>query len=466
MSIHIHQVQEMSKQVVTLWFGCALLPEGWAERVRLSIAQGRISHVETGVDALPGDERHAVALPGVPNVHSHGFQRAMAGLTESRGPGGDSFWSWRELVYRLVGMLTPEQVEAITAQAFMEMLETGFTRVGEFHYLHHAPDGRPYAHRGELAARVAAAAADTGIGLTLLPVFYAHGGFGGLDPAPAQRRFVTSVDEFAQLLEACRQATQRLDGSVVGVAPHSLRAVAPDELPRIVAMSQEGPIHIHVAEQEREVTDCVAWSGQRPVEWLLDHAEVDGRWCLVHATHMTRGETAALARRGAVAGLCPVTEANLGDGLFPAPEFLAAGGLAGIGSDSNVLIDAAEEMRVLEYGQRLTRRSRNVLCRGADRSTARTIFDAVQAGGARALGASPAGIAAGASADIVSLDATREVLLERKGDALLDGWVFAARDNVVDCVWRAGRAVVRHGRHVDRARIARRFARTLQELLR
>ncbi|HKZ74752.1 MAG TPA: formimidoylglutamate deiminase, partial [Steroidobacteraceae bacterium] len=344
--------------------------------------------------------------------------------------------------------------------------ETGFTRVGEFHYLHHAPDGRPYAHRGELAARVAAAAADTGIGLTLLPVFYAHGGFGGLDPAPAQRRFVTSVDEFAQLLEACRQATQRLDGSVVGVAPHSLRAVAPDELPRIVSMSQEGPIHIHVAEQEREVTDCVAWSGQRPVEWLLDHAEVDGRWCLVHATHMTRGETAALARRGAVAGLCPVTEANLGDGLFPAPEFLAAGGLAGIGSDSNVLIDAAEEMRVLEYGQRLTRRSRNVLCRGADRSTARTIFDAVQAGGTRALGASPAGIAAGASADIVSLDATREVLLERKGDALLDGWVFAARDNVVDCVWRAGRAVVRHGRHVDRARIARRFARTLQELLR
>lgn len=443
--------------MTSLWFRTALLPDGWAQDVRLTLADGVIAAVECGIAAGADDERHAVAVPGLPNLHSHAFQRAIAGRTEAPGGvGRDDFWSWRELMYDIVARLTPEDVAAVAAMAFAEMVEAGFTRVGEFHYVHHQPDGAPYDDVAELAAAVAGASSEAGIALTLLPVFYAHADFGGAPPSPAQRRFVNDLDRFARLTERCREIAVGLDGGVAGAAPHSLRAVTPEELAAVAALAPDGPIHIHVAEQVREVEACVAWSGKRPVEWLLAHAAVDARWCLVHATHVTEAERAAIVASGAVVGLCPVTEANLGDGIFPAAAFHAEGGRWGVGSDSNVRIDAAEELRLLEYGQRLSLRGRNLMA-GAGRSTGRSLFDAALAGGAQALGAPAAGLVAGAPADIVALRG------EGEGDAILDHWIFARGD--VDAVWRGGRQVVREGRHVARDAIERRFTAALGRLL-
>jgi formimidoylglutamate deiminase len=447
-----------------LHFKQALLPGGWSRDVRLAIVDGRISAVHTGVAAADADERHAIGLPGLPNLHSHGFQRGMAGLTEIRGASSDSFWTWRELMYRFVARMTPEDIEAITAQAYVEMLEAGFTRVGEFHYIHHDPSGAPYGDIAELGGRIAVAAQTSGIGLTLLPVFYAHAGFGGRAPDQGQRRFVNSTDRFARLMEASRQAVAGCDGAVVGVAPHSLRAVTPEELAAILPLAKAGPIHIHVAEQMKEVEDCIAWSGSRPVQWLLDHAPVDRRWCLVHATHMTDEETLAMAATGAVAGLCPVTEANLGDGTFNAPEFCSAGGGFGIGTDSNVLIGAADELRQLEYSQRLKLRARNVMATARVVSTGRALFEAVLAGGAQALGV-VGGLKAGFAADIVSLDENSPALAGRSGDAILDGWIFGSRSSLVDCVWTSGRRVVTNGRHDQAESVTAGFRRRLEGLL-
>ena len=444
-----------------LWFETAMLPTGWAERVRVTVSDGRISAVAEGVEPQARDHRGQVALPGLPNLHSHAFQRAMAGLTEVRGPLGDSFWTWRDLMYRFVDRLDPEMVEAVAAMAFVEMLESGFTRVGEFHYLHHAPDGRPYADPAEIVTRIAAAAFDTGIGLTLLPVFYAHSSFGGAPPQESQRRFLNDVDSYFRLLEASRAAVVGLFDPVVGAAPHSLRAVTRTELQAV--MTATGPVHIHIAEQAKEVEDCLAWSGARPVEWLLDNAPVDARWCLVHATHMTRDETHRLAASGAVAGLCPITEANLGDGLFPAETFLAAGGVFGVGSDSNVRIDAPEELRLLEYGQRLHSRARNVMAAATGRSTGAVLYRSALAGGARALGA-PAALEADAPADIVVLDGCHPDLAGRSCDALLDSLVFAGGSRLVKEVWRAGVRVVEDGRHRHRERIVARYRSTMDRL--
>ena len=444
---------------MTLWFETALLPGGWAQRVRVMLAGGRIVAVEKDVASRPGETRHVVGLPGLPNLHSHAFQRAMAGLAESPGGAGrDDFWSWRETMYRLVGRLTPEDVATVAAKAFVEMLEAGFTRVGEFHYLHHDLDGRPYAEPARMAAAVAEASAEAGIALTLLPVFYAHSGFGGAVPNAGQRRFINDLDGFARLREGCAAALKPLDGAVLGVAPHSLRAVTPDELSALLAMAPDAPIHIHVAEQVPEVEACIAWSGKRPVQWLLDAVPVDQRWCLVHATHVDAAELTGIAASGAVVGLCPVTEANLGDGLFPVGELLDGGGQFGVGSDSNVRIDAVEELRLLEYGQRLTRRQRNVLARDGF-STGRTLFARALAGGAQALGAEPAELVAGAPADIVALAGDGE---GATGDALLDRWIFA--QGSIDAVWRAGRQVVRDGRHVAHDAIAARYRDTLRRL--
>jgi formimidoylglutamate deiminase len=451
--------------MLSLWFGSALLEAGWADQVRLAIEAGRIVRIDVGVDATQQDERHAVALPGVPNVHSHAFQRAMAGLTESAGPGADSFWTWRNLMYRFVERLDPEDVEAISAFAFAEMLEAGFTRVGEFHYLHHDRDGTPYANCGELAARVAAAAHETGIGLMLLPVFYAHSNFGGVPPGAGQRRFINDLDGFARLLEASRHAVRALDAAAVGVAPHSLRAVTAQELAALAQLAPDAPLHLHIAEQLKEVNDCIAWCARRPVEWLLDHEAVDERWCLVHATHVSAEEAHRLAASAAVAGLCPITEANLGDGVFPTVEYLEAGGVCAIGSDSNVLVSVAEELRMLEYAQRLTHRRRNVLAGGAEHSTGRRLFASVVAGGAQALGGDGRGLVVGADADIVSLDTAQDSMLSRRGDALLDSWIFGARAPVVDCVWRYGRKLVTGGRHIRRDAIAARYRHVLAALL-
>ena len=441
-------------------FEQALMPGGWVHDVRLSVDQGLIADAEFGTSPQPGDERIRLALPGIPNLHSHAFQRGMAGLAEVRGTSDDSFWTWRETMYRFVDRLTPDHLRAIAAMAYAEMLESGFTRVGEFHYLHHDRDGTPFADRAAMSLAIFEAAAETGIALTHLPVFYAHAGFGGTAPGEGQRRFVHDIDGYAALLDALRGPLAALPDAVLGIAPHSLRAVTPDELGELVG---PGPIHIHIAEQVREVEDCLAWSGARPVEWLLDHAPVDPRWCLVHATHMTDAEAMRLAASGAVAGLCPITEANLGDGIFPAAAFLAQGGLYGVGSDSNVLIDATEELRLLEYGQRLAARGRNMLAPPAA-STGGTLYRVALTGGARALGA-VAGLAIGAPADFVTLDRDHVSLVGRDGDGLLDGLIFAAGRSAIEGVWRRGRRVVANGRHIDRDRIAARYRKVLGEIL-
>jgi formimidoylglutamate deiminase len=451
-----------------LWFESALLPAGWTRDVRLTASDGRIESVVGGVAPEGADERHGIGLPGLANLHSHAFQRGLAGLTERRGAEGDSFWTWRELMYRFLERVGPEELEALASLAFAEMLEAGFTRVGEFHYLHHDRNGSPYADPGELAARLAAAAARTGIALTLLPTLYAHGGFGAAPPGERQRRFINDPQRFARIVEASRRAVDTLPDASVGVAAHSLRAVTPPELSEVAALARGGVIHIHIAEQLREVDDCLAWSGQRPVQWLLEHAPVDERWCLVHATHATAAELQAVAARGAVVGLCPVTESSLGDGIFAAAGFLAAGGRFGLGTDSNIRIDAAEELRTLEYSQRLAHRARNVLAAAPGASTGRSLFDAALDGGLQALrppGSGPAGLAPGAPLDALTLVRDHPSLIGRNADEILDSWIFAGDRGLIDCVWRAGVRVVSGGRHRDRDAIERRYSAALRTVL-
>jgi formiminoglutamate deiminase len=454
-----------------LWFESALLPQGWAAGVRIEAAGGRIERISEAVEPDGADERHRIGVPGMPNLHSHAFQRGIAGLTERRGTQEDSFWSWRELMYRFIERMDADELEAISALAYAEMLEAGFTHVGEFHYVHHDRGGTAYADPGELAGRIAAAAAESGIGLTLLPTFYAHSSFGGAAPSARQGRFITDPERFARILESARHAVRALPGASVGVAAHSLRAVTPEELATVVRLGQGGVIHIHIAEQLREVEDCLAWSGgQRPIEWLLAHEDVDEYWCLVHATHATPAELAAVASSGAVVGLCPITEASLGDGIFPAARFLGERGRFGIGSDSNIRLDAAEELRLLEYGQRLEHRARNVLAVAGGASTGRSLFEAALEGGWQVLqggaaGSGGPGLAVGASLDLVSLSAADPSLVARAEDELLDSWIFSAGRAAVDCVWRAGVKLVNGGEHHARARLRARYAAALQRLL-
>ncbi|HEY2874490.1 MAG TPA: formimidoylglutamate deiminase [Reyranella sp.] len=384
-------------------------------------------------------------VPGLANLHSHAFQRAMAGLTERRGAEADSFWTWREQMYRFVERLTPDDLEAIAAMAYLEMLEAGFTWVAEFHYLHHQPDGRPYGNVAEMSERIVAAATDVGIGLTLLPVFYRQGGFGEKPASDAQRRFINDRESYARIME-----TKVPDG-LIGIAPHSLRAVTLDDLTWAAATWHGQPAHIHVSEQTREVDDCLAAHGRRPIDLLMDTVEVDEHWCLVHATHADKGERARIAQSKAVVGLCPITEANLGDGLFDVPDFLGNGGRFGVGSDSNVRISAADELRTLEYGQRLVHRQRNVLG-DAGQSTGRRLFDAALAGGAQAAGSTDDAV--------ITLDTAG-----RSGDAILDHWLFAADNTAIVSVERNGVRLVDHGRHRDRDRFAARYRTTLARLL-
>jgi formimidoylglutamate deiminase len=446
----------------SLWFATALLPHGWADRVRVTMDAGRIAAIDANVDHSANDERHAIGIAGVGNVHSHAFQRALAGLTEQRH-GADSFWSWREAMYALVAKLTPSQFETIATQAYIEMLEAGITRVGEFHYVHHANDGTPYTDVAELAGRIAAAASASGIGLTLLPVFYAHGGIGAQEPKPTQRRFVNSLDSYLRLFEASGQAVKSIEFANTGIAAHSVRAVTPEELAVLAHIEHAGPMHIHIAEQLAEVEQWQQWAGARPVEWLLDHVHVDERWCLVHATHVSASEVARLAASRATVGLCPITEANLGDGIFPAQAFVANHGRFGIGTDSNVHISLAEELRLLEYGQRLQHRERNAISVDTSQSTGRVLLAHALAGGASALRQDTGQLAPGMLADVVALTDAHPSMAQRRGDVLLDSWIFAGAP-VVDCVWSAGRKVVAGGCHRDRERIAQRYANVLLEL--
>lgn len=456
----------MSLKNMSLFSSAVLTPQGWRRNVRVVVTDGIITTMTADTQARSLDMVFPVLLPPLCNLHSHAFQRGMAGLAEQRGPYPDSFWTWRDIMYRFALNLSPEQLRAIAAWLYVEMLEAGFSRVGEFHYLHHDKDGRQYSDIGEMSAQITAAAELTGINLTLLPVFYAHSDFGGKAPKDTQRRFINDVDHFACLFERCRDLVSTSPGWRLGIAPHSLRAVCGNELQMLTELCPEGPVHIHIAEQTGEVDACLANYGARPVEWLLDNAHVDHHWCLVHATHITRNEVQQLASSGAVAGLCPITESNLGDGIFPTAGYLAAGGKLGIGSDSNILVSGAEELRTLEYTQRLALRQRNVIA-AAEGSCGRHLFETAYVGGAQALADPGLGLSIGASADMVVLRDDIGSLVGDNvmvADAWLDRWIFTGSIKPSD-VWVGGQHVVQNGRHVAHDQIAADFVRTVQAVL-
>lgn len=454
----------------TLRFDHLLIDAGWLTPGWIEVdGAGAIASVAAGEPADGSGERIAgYAVAGMPNLHSHAFQRGFAGLTERAGPGDDSFWTWREAMYRFVAQLTPDDVEAIAAQLYLEMLKAGYTAVAEFHYIHHAPDGSAYADRAEMARRIGNAARRVGIGLTHLPVLYAAGGFGGTPLGDAQRRFANDVDGLLSIIEAVRADTAGTPDANVGLALHSLRAVSPDMLRDAVAaldaLDASAPIHIHIAEQMREVEDCVAWSGARPVEWLLANASVGPRWCLVHATHMTDEEIEGVARSGAIAGLCPTTEANLGDGLFALRAYLAHGGRFGIGSDSHISVSPVEELRWLEYGARLIDQRRNVAS-PPNGSTGAALYSGALAGGAAACGRAIGAIDVGKRADIVVLDPDAPIFAAASPEQVLDAFVFSGNTNPVRDVMVGGAWVVRDGYADGEDAIAADYRKALARLV-
>lgn len=431
----------------------ALLPHGWARDVVISVDKGDI--VEVAANSRGGERLAGPVLPGMANLHSHAFQRAMAGLTEMRGPGQDDFWTWRELMYRFVERVTPAQAKAIATQLYVEMLLNGYTAVAEFHYVHHP--------RGMLASHLQAAR-DSGIAITLMPSLYTWSGFGRKPLQPRQKRFSSDVKQILGLLgELRRQVSPDVQ---LAVAPHSLRAVDPQALKDLVAaVPADAPIHIHAAEQTREVEDCRAALGKRPVEWLLSEMHVDKRWCVVHATHVTDEETRALAGSGAVAGLCPMTEGNLGDGIFPLAEYRASAGRYGIGGDSHVCRDPAEELRLLEYLQRVSGRKRNVVASPRSAAVGTTLWLEAAAGGAQALGRRMGAIAPDMRADLVVLDQEDVNLAGRSGDAITNAFIFSGARGLVRDVMVAGRWVVRKKKHGKARAAATAYKNALKALL-
>ncbi len=436
-----------------LWAKTALMPNGWRRSVAVDIdLGGRIVAAAAGQPV--SGQRCDVLLPAPPNLHSHAFQRGMAGLAERRGPAhNDDFWSWRRQMYWFVNLLTPEDIQAIAALAQMEMLESGFGSVVEFHYLHHDRKGTPYDDPAEMSWRIAAAAESTGIGLTLLPVLYQQGGCDGAPLGAHQARFGCTRDQYGVLLEATsRVAASLRNDARSGVAVHSLRAVSPKVLAWAAEIKGESPLHMHLAEQQAEVLETEAVLGARPVTWVLDHCEVNSSWCLIHCTQMLPQEAARLAATGAVAGLCPVTESNLGDGIFLGVRYVQSGGCFGVGTDSNVRSSLAEELRCLEYSQRLRDRARAALA-VTHASTGRALFEGACRGGALAAGRPCGTIAPGAWGDLLELDDTAPALVGLQGDAILDAWIFAGGNREVKSLWSAGRAVVQEGRHINREAI-------------
>ena len=453
--------------MTAIWAEQALLAEGWARDVTLTLENERIGGIQT--DSLPqnGAQRVGILLAAPTNLHSHSFQRAMAGLAERRSPNlRDTFWTWRQVMFRFLDQLTPDDIETIAAFAQMQMLQAGYAAVVEFHYLHHAPNGTPYGRLAETSERIVAAARRTGIGLTLLPVLYEYGGCDQRSLGPGQVRFGNGPDRFARLLEEAEAAVANLfPDARLGVAAHSLRAVSPEGLAVCIELVPEAPFHMHLAEQEGEVDEVLAHLGARPAQWLLANAPVDARWCLIHCTQLQRNETLALAGTGAVVGLCPITEASLGDGIFDAVAWVGAGGRWGVGSDSNIRISLVEELRTLEYTQRLRDRGRALLAT-SERSTGRTLLESSARGGAQAAGRDGGVIASGRLADLVAIDANHVDLAGRQGDAALDGYVFAADDGLVTDVWAAGRHMVIGGTHIDYAGISAAYRATLASLSR
>ena len=446
----------------------ALLQEGatagWQGDVLIEWdARGKLTRVEPRARPPIGVARAEYVVPGMVNLHSHAFQRALGGLTEKAGDGPDSFWTWRELMYRFAQHITPEQVEAIAAQLFSECLRHGYTALCEFHYIQRDPAGGMYARPAEMAERVAAAGQQSGIGLTLLPVLYSHSGFGEQPLKSEQKRFQTDVDTVLRIVEAL--APLRNGQLEVGAAPHSLRAAGIEQIRELAAaLPKERPLHIHIAEQQGEVQQSLDFCGRRPVEYLFDQLAVDARWCLVHATHLNEAEVAQLAASGAVAGLCPSTEANLGDGLFPLGDYLAQGGRWGIGSDSHVSQSPVEELRWLEYGQRLIHQRRNVAATPARRDVALNLWQDALLGGAQAAGRPVGALLQGRRADLLVLDATHPNLDGVLESDVLGRLVFCGNDNLVRDVLAGGRWVVQGGRHMAQEAIGRRYRQALQQL--
>ncbi|TBX21186.1 formimidoylglutamate deiminase [Nioella sediminis] len=446
-----------------VWAETALTPDGWQQSVLVTLDAGRIASVTA--DAPPQGTRVGCLLPAPANAHSHAFQRAMAGLTERRGPDpSDTFWTWRQLMFRFLDRITPEQVQAIAAFVQMEMLEAGYATNVEFHYLHHQPGGVPYARLSELSDRIAAAADLSGIGLTLLPAFYQTGGLDGRGLTSGQQRFGNDAERYARLAEEARAriATGPADWGF-GIAPHSLRAAPAGALAEVVGLAPEGPIHMHLAEQKAEVEEVLAATGKRPVEWVLDTLAPDHRWHFIHCTQMEPHETEGLARSGATAVLCPLTEASLGDGIFDGIRWMGAGGRIAVGSDSNIRISLAEELRQLDTSQRLRDHSRAALATPAS-STGRRLFDAVNQGGAGSAGRQTGALAAGNWADMLALDTTHPDLEEMTGDTILDSYIFAGDDRMVRDVWSAGRHMVHEGRHIHRDTIEAAYRVAVKEL--
>ncbi|MCY3769346.1 MAG: formimidoylglutamate deiminase [Gammaproteobacteria bacterium] len=460
-----------------LQFQSILLPDGWAENMVIEIdSEGNIHAVSPAGDVRkPGVQRiPGWALPGVPNCHSHAHQRAMAGLGEKAGLGrdgrqtpADSFWTWREVMYRYLERIQPEHLYAISRQVYTEMLKAGYTCVGEFQYLHHDPSGRPYSNRAEMTLQCMQAAKDVGIGFTALPVLYRYGGFGNRPPLDGQKRFINDVMAFCEIVHGLVKASADSGNGTVGIAPHSLRAID-EPLLREVLRNLSGTglaaIHLHIAEQAREVADCLAWSRERPVQWLLNRFDLDSRWCLVHATHMDEEETLGMAKSGAIAGLCPTTEANLGDGFFNLGRYRQHGGQWAIGSDSHISVSPVEELRWLEYGQRLRYRQRNMVSGPSSPHTGKTLLTSAVRGGSRACGRKTGRIERGYRADFIVLDAEHSRLVGRTGDERIDSWIFSGNENPLTDVFVGGRQVISGGHHNQEESIRDAFSHTLREL--
>ncbi|WP_018152069.1 formimidoylglutamate deiminase [Leeia oryzae] len=450
----------------------ALLPSGWAQNVLFQWdTHGLLTSVTTDTTGPAGAEVAAgPVIPGMPNLHSHAFQRAMAGLTEYLGDPQDSFWSWRKLMYQFAQKIDPDTLEAVARQLYTEMLKAGYTSVCEFHYVHHDVGGKPYANPAELSARLVKAASETGMGLTLLPVLYQHSGFGEKAPLPEQARFINNPDWMLNLLASLEQQHPAHTGLTYGVAPHSLRAVGPAALQYMQQHLHQqlpgAPIHIHIAEQTKEVDDCVTLTGQRPVAWLLDHLPVDERWCLVHATHLQPEETAAMAASQAIAGICATTEANLGDGIFDGVNYLQMGGRWGIGSDSHISVSMVEELRLFEYSQRLRDRRRNALATADHPNLAEYLYQSALAGGAQATGRPVNGLQTGQRADLLVLDAEHANLVHKPQHQLLAGLVFCQHNTTpIRDVMSGGKFVVKQQVHATESQTSTGYKAALKTLL-
>ncbi len=448
-----------------IWANSALLAGGWSDSVQIAIdAGGNIASISPEMAYSDGD-RVEILVPAIPNVHSHAHQRAMAGLGERAGDTPDSFWTWRQVMYHYLERIEPDHLFHIAAQLYLEMLKAGYGCVGEFQYLHHDLSGKAYDNRAEMSLQCLQAARQVGIGFTALPVLYRYGGFGSATALDAQKRFLNDADGFNEIVKTLQAAVVGDGNCAVGIAPHSLRAISRELLDEVIA-SLDGlaAIHVHVAEQTREVDDCLEWSGMRPVEWLLANFNIDKNWCLIHATHINDHETATMADSGCVAGLCPTTEANLGDGFFNAREYFSKQGCWAIGSDSHISIDPVEELRWLEYGMRLQTGGRNVLISDAIANTGRNLLDGALEGGAQACGRDIGRIAAGSRADFVVLDHDHPRLYGRTKDDLIDSWIFSGNSILVRDVYIGGVKLIDQGHHVDEESIAHNYRTTLDQL--